>query len=84
VDRHITARVCGLGLGLCLTMAIHSDHATNMLISSQHVSIVESRPPQPYLREVSGWLSPEDRGDPATVRPRRLEVPYADGRNSAS
>jgi hypothetical protein len=30
-------------------------------------------PPWPYLREDSGWLSPEDHGDPATVRPRRLE-----------
>jgi hypothetical protein len=28
-------------LGLCLTMATHCDHATNMLITSQHVSIVE-------------------------------------------
>jgi hypothetical protein len=28
-------------LGLCLTMATHYDHATNMSITSQHVSIVE-------------------------------------------
>jgi hypothetical protein len=28
-------------LGLRLTMATHCDHATNMLITSQHVSIVE-------------------------------------------
>jgi hypothetical protein len=30
-----------LGLGLCLTMATHCDHATNMSITSQHLSIVE-------------------------------------------
>jgi hypothetical protein len=30
------------GLGLCLTMATHCDHATNMSISSQQVLIVES------------------------------------------
>ena len=30
----------------------------------------------PTWREYSGWLSPEDHGDPRTVRPRRLEVPY--------
>jgi hypothetical protein len=28
-------------LGLCLAMATHCDHATNMSITSQHVSIVE-------------------------------------------
>ena len=28
-------------LGLCLTMATHCDHATNMSIASQHVSVVE-------------------------------------------
>ena len=32
---------CGFWLGLCLTMATHCDHATNMSITSQHVSIVE-------------------------------------------
>jgi hypothetical protein len=31
------------GFGLCLTMATHCDHATNMSITSQHVSIVERR-----------------------------------------
>ena len=31
----------GPRLGLCLTMATHYDHATNMSITSQHVSIVE-------------------------------------------
>jgi hypothetical protein len=25
VERHITARMCGLGLGLCLTMAVHNN-----------------------------------------------------------
>jgi hypothetical protein len=56
-------------------MATHCDHVTNMSISSQHVSIVESRhfdarlaPPvqaaTAHLRTRSGWISPEDHGDP--------------------
>ena len=56
-------------------MATHCDHVTNMSISSQHVSIVESShfdarlaPPvqaaTAHLRTRSGWLSPEDHGDP--------------------
>jgi hypothetical protein len=44
VDRHCTTRPSASWLGLRLTMATHCDHATNMLITSQHVSIVESIP----------------------------------------
>jgi hypothetical protein len=50
----------------------------NTLCLSRH-SIVAVRywggSPRPCPRKDSGWLSPEDHDDPATVRARRLEVP---------
>jgi hypothetical protein len=67
VDRHIPARVRTSGLGLRLTVATHRDHAMKMSITSQHVSIVESR-----RKAMQAATAPTRGLDQAGFRPKEL------------